>query len=304
MIDIAGLLSNDGFVMANKTLIRLYGTDCAVLVGELCAEYKYYSSRNQLETFDGKEYFYSTQENIYENTGISAYYQRSALAKLKEAGIVTVTKKGLPAKNYFCIDFDVLIKLFTVSTNSRAASERIDERPVNLNNIAINNNKKEETIISKDIIVPEKQVTEKDDFFGSISAKKTKKPNKYLEKINQCRDNCYSFTNNMEVQNLLIQYLELRLEIKDKPIYNVAQWNGILDKLSDLSKGDLETMKKIIKQSIEHGYASFYPLNSKQKFQQTSCEDNVKSDRMTEDDYIEQEQQIKKWKAEGKRVKF
>ena len=47
--------------------------------------------------------------------------------------------------------------------------------------------------------------------------------------------------------------------MKDKPIYGVAQWKGLLNKLETFQPQD---RRDIIKQSIELGYASFYELRS------------------------------------------
>ena len=85
MVDIISLLSTDGYIMCNKTLIRLYGSDCAILIGELCAEYNNYKITGELID----DSFYSTQENIENNTGINAYYQRKAFKVLQDEGIIT-----------------------------------------------------------------------------------------------------------------------------------------------------------------------------------------------------------------------
>ena len=129
MIDIISLLSADGFIVCNKQLIRLYGTDCAVLIGELCAEYNYYKMRGELLDDDS---FYSTQENIEDNTGINPYFQRKALKTLCDEGILTITKKGLPAKNYYKLNSQKLAEVFTA--HSRAELEGLVVQALNINN--------------------------------------------------------------------------------------------------------------------------------------------------------------------------
>ena len=97
------LLSGKGSINYNKTIAKLFGIDAAILLGELCFKYDYWSEQDRL-TEDG--YFYCTQEDIEEDTCLSPYQQREALKKL--AGIVYVSKRGLPAKNHFFIDTDAL----------------------------------------------------------------------------------------------------------------------------------------------------------------------------------------------------
>ena len=42
MNGISKLLSTDGFIQVNKTLIKKVGLHEAILIGELCAEYNYW----------------------------------------------------------------------------------------------------------------------------------------------------------------------------------------------------------------------------------------------------------------------
>lgn len=137
------LLATDGFITVNKTLIKAYGLNEAVIIGELCSEYNYWNEHNQLK--DDK--FYSSRENIEENTGLSKHLQRKALEHLIDEGIVEVYKEGMPATNYYKINFN---KLLTVFTTSGEWCEPQVVNGVNLNN-NINNKNKEKQSISKDI---------------------------------------------------------------------------------------------------------------------------------------------------------
>lgn len=73
----------------------------------------------------------------------------------------------------------------------------------------------------------------------------------------QCVDEIYTYTDNLLLQDKLTDYLALRLKMSDKKIYGVNQWRGIMNKLGEL-KGD---PVKIVNQSIEHGWATFYELD-------------------------------------------
>jgi hypothetical protein len=104
----------------------------------------------------------------------------------------------------------------------------------------------------------------KDDFLGS-NKRTTKKKEKSATRKQSLYEKCYSsicnFSNNAVIINLLDEYLKIRLAMKDKPIYGIAQWTSLLSKLIDLVGDNTEKQAEIIKQSIEHGWASFYPLS-------------------------------------------
>ena len=140
---VAKLLSTDGFIQVNKTLIKKVGLHEAILIGELCAEYNYWEERDML---DGG-YFYSTRDNIEENTGLSEHYQRKALSTLYELGIILIEKRGLPAKNYYKINFDTLLSIIEESSCQRRRQQ--DAESVNLNNNKQVKSKKEK-VVSKD----------------------------------------------------------------------------------------------------------------------------------------------------------
>lgn len=299
MIDIISLLSSDGYIMCNKTLIKMYGADCAILVGELCAEYNYYKSQNKLSEDDS---LYSTQENIEDNTGLNAYSQRKALKILAEANIIQVTKKGMPAKNYFYINQSQLLNIFTTSASNFKAQD--------LQNLNLNNNKeiriKENNIISKDIISDEPKKSDyeshmysKEDFLGSN--KKTRKPkNKNL--YSKCVDEISIFTQDANLYHLLCRYLTLRLQIKDKPIVGVNQWKGILNKLDDIiARNPGMSYESVVKQSIERGYASFYPITSSTFKKNTFSEGDGLSCEQATDTAEERKERLEK---QGRRSEF
>jgi hypothetical protein len=102
------LIASGNFISVNRDLIKVFGLETAILIGELASEYDYYSKRNELD--DGC--FYSTVKNIKENTGLSEYQQRQAFKILIEYGIVDIIKKGLPAKRYVRINEQVFLDVW------------------------------------------------------------------------------------------------------------------------------------------------------------------------------------------------
>lgn len=148
------LLSNTGYIMVNKTLIKKIGLHEALMLGELCSEYSYWKSTGKL---DEEGYFFSTRENIEENIGLSSFQQRKAMTTLKELGIIEEITKGLPAKNYYRIVESKIAEIMDnegvntkMSNNLTTGDKEIkqqDEKKFNTNknNITrINNNEDEE----------------------------------------------------------------------------------------------------------------------------------------------------------------
>jgi uncharacterized phage protein (TIGR02220 family) len=152
-MDIIDLLANNNYIIANKTIARLYGLDEAILLGELASEYKYWQTRDELQ--DG--WFYSTIENVKDNTTLSEKKQRTALLNLKAAGLVDVKLAGIPAKRYIKINTEQLWQILAnnLRQNGETSSAKLDELDApnwSTNNNNIKNNKNNNKNIYSSII--------------------------------------------------------------------------------------------------------------------------------------------------------
>ena len=90
--------------------------------------------------------------------------------------------------------------------------------------------------------------------------------------INCIDDFCSKYSEN-GLRDNLIKYLNLRLEMKDRPLYK-NMWKSLLAKLGKCyseSSGNVD-FKDIINQSIEKGYPTFYPITNNYKKQKA---DNI-----------------------------
>ena len=119
-MDILKLMASSNFIIVNRDLIKEFGTNGAILLGELASEYNYYHDNNRLSD-DGM--FFSTIENVENNTGLSRYQQKKAIDELKKKGVIDVELRGMPAKRYIRINTD---KLFCSSLEtSQQDSEKL-----------------------------------------------------------------------------------------------------------------------------------------------------------------------------------
>ena len=129
-MNVLQLLAQDNFITYNKSIAKEFGVNAAILLGALCSYQIYFQN----------EEFYKEQGKISEDTCLSEYEIQQALKILKQNELVIVTKKGLPAKNYYKINDNKLFELLTTSgQNFRPLEVEILDH-INNNN-TINKNK-------------------------------------------------------------------------------------------------------------------------------------------------------------------
>ena len=138
------LLSNTGYIIVNKEIIKKIGLHEAILLGELCSEYIYW--KKKYETVN--EFFYSTRENIEENTGLSAYQQRTAISNENEKSssenvIQQVVKKiNNKALNNFRTSYEEILQHDVKEVNINNNKNNNKENKIDgLFNFIINNKK-------------------------------------------------------------------------------------------------------------------------------------------------------------------
>ena len=164
------LLASSNYIILNKDLIRILGLHEAVLIGELCSEYLYWESTNQLVD---DEYFYATREKLEEKTCINARFQRIAMNNLVAKGILTIKRRGIPCQLYYKINENAIIECLQMAKNpvvhevkykddtlyatSNLLNEDQDNDKMNLNNNNINNKINNNNIHTQAKTLPEEQ---------------------------------------------------------------------------------------------------------------------------------------------------
>lgn len=225
------LIASSNFISVNKVLAKKIGLEESILLGELASEYTYWQRQGQLQ--DG--YFFSTIENIEENTTLNRYRQDKAMKTLKELELVNVVLKGIPAKRYITINEKKLKELLD---NNDAEDEQASLSNINnldseisaSNNNNINNNNNKNNI------------------------KKERKTN-YNAIIDE-------MVYDADIKDLLLEHIKMRA-MKKKPVTDKAL-RMLINKLYSLSS-DIEEQKKIIEQSIINCWDSFYQLKKEVK---------------------------------------
>lgn len=127
------LLGLNSYIQVNKTMIQKFGLHEAILISELYSERQYWRQQGVLR--DDK-WFFSTRENLEYNTGLTPYYQREAISNLMNIGILECKLMDTPAKKYYAIVDDKLLKALTACDETVS---QLDEK--GFNDIIINNKK-------------------------------------------------------------------------------------------------------------------------------------------------------------------
>lgn len=165
--------------------------------------------------------------------------------------------------------------------------------------VEINNNKvnKESNTKKENTKNNSKELLQNSNF--NFGKQKSKKENLFTKCVSLI--DTYDFSRREEIRKLLIEYLQFRLSVKDKPLY-INMWKGMLNKLCGLCENDIYLYEKVIKQSIERGYLSFYPVNDFNNSLDKPWEEGVKSDGYTDEEKRELEKREQEMIARGERV--
>lgn len=230
-MNVIGLISSSNFIVVNKSLAREIGLIESVVLGELASEYDHWKATGDLD--DG--YFYSTVDNLSENTTLSKYQQRSALDNLKAKGIIDVTVKGLPAKRYIKINEEQVEKLLknklskNSPTGSQVFSPTVGEKLDGINNKDKNKN-------------------------NNNSIKKERSASAPTENYDSIID---SETENEQLREAYREFVKMR-KIKKDPMTNHAL-KLLIGKVNKLSRGDEQCAKDLLDEAIISGWKSVYP---------------------------------------------
>ena len=137
------LLSSSAFIVLNKTLAKNLGLKETVLLADLISKEEYFIDKGMN---DG--WFFNTEANIQNDTTLTPYQQRKSIKTLKNHLIIETKRMGVPAKQYFKINEEQVVKFL----NNKSFS--------NLTTI----NKNKEIILNNKLSIKEKFLNDVDSF--------------------------------------------------------------------------------------------------------------------------------------------
>ena len=272
------LIASENYISVNKDLIKLLGLEEAIMLGELASEQYYWQKENRLVE---DAWFFSTIENIEENTGLSGHKQRKALKSLEDMGLIEQKIKGIPAKRYIRIIEKQVFNLFNSKllknlTTGCKKNEELDVKNFNGNKNNINNN----NIKINNNIVPE---DEKPDMENLYVDTKQQKNNNIINLYNEI---CYNLPSIKKItdkrKTALNKFAKEFTEDEIKQIFNLANSSEFLIGKNDRGwKADFDFILKPDKATaILEG-----------KYSNKTCEPKqptraLKVDTRTEEEYI------------------
>ena len=123
------LLSSTAFLVVNKELAKNIGLKETILLADLISKEEYFINNGMT---DG--WFFNTEDNIFKDTTLTPYQQRNALKTLKKNEIIETKRMGIPAKQYFKINEEQVIKFLNNKSSTNLTT-------INKNKEIILNNK-------------------------------------------------------------------------------------------------------------------------------------------------------------------
>jgi hypothetical protein len=249
---------SDDHLRVNKSILSMYGIDIALWIADISSRWNYFRKRN---TLDEEGFFFTTQREIRESSGLNFNKQTEIIKKLSEDKIIEIKRKGLPKTNHYKINILQLIKLINQSKikvqeacNTKhkeieiQSTRDLSDKPYNKNNGNKNNYNKK--ILSKDNIDCKSNL---DDNFSNSDFNKDSLTRKIKRSLSEPED--YS----KEVQSLFEFWQSLK-------IVNHKKSKSRNKALQDLDKTLQKYSEKEIKRSMQV-YKDFLndPYNRKTK---------------------------------------
>jgi len=111
------LLSSSAFLVLNKELARQIGLKESVLLADLISKEEYFIANGMT---DG--WFFNTEANIEQDTTLTPFQQRKCLKTLKKHQIVETKRRGVPAKQYFKINEQLVVKFLNNLSSTKCTT--------------------------------------------------------------------------------------------------------------------------------------------------------------------------------------
>lgn len=124
------IFSSDSYLVVNKNLLQELGPNLAIYICNIVDKYRYFKEVGQVQ--DDGSFVLSYEDQIVQ-TGMSKYDLRAAKIYFKEHGIIETYRQGMPAKEYFVVHINTLVKSLKCLTASRKQFKRHDIRTTNDN---------------------------------------------------------------------------------------------------------------------------------------------------------------------------
>ena len=98
-------LGSDPFLVVNKRLLMKFGPMKAIFISNLVDKYRYFLDSRMLDEDGG---FYLIHEDQQQQTGMNEDQIRRCKKELVSDGILHISRKGIPSKEFYHLNFELL----------------------------------------------------------------------------------------------------------------------------------------------------------------------------------------------------
>ena len=229
-------------VAFHRPFVTLTGSVNAALFLSQC----FYWSRRCATHEDGERWFYKTQADWEDETGLSRYEQESARKALRDRKILKEKRIGIPAKLYFSIDIENLKALFEADSRATKYAEKPHTGMLETNEQACGK--------------PANSSAENQQSITEITTETTAEITTETTKQARKQKSVFALPEglNLDAWDLWKRY---RTENNLKAYKPVALGEGAAaSKLITLAGGDLAAQMQIVKQSIDNQWQGLFAL--------------------------------------------
>lgn len=201
---------------------------------------------------------------------------RNKLAEFKNKGLITskivANTSGRGSRAYYTItELTTSLINDTVNATTSLQNDTVEgpHHSKMTSNIVLGEDKKLSNFINEISTAEQDDCSSKgyskeelrDEFLGSAKKTKRKRPISTRPTLfDKCVGEIDKYTDRPDLRDKLIQFLKIRLEVKDKP-FGIESWKGTLDKLDQIAKDTCVDYVILVQQSIDKGWLSFYPIS-------------------------------------------
>lgn len=111
---IADLLSQGGYFVINKKMMRAFGIRKTLVLGLILDKGQEYNFTH----------FYCTREYIRSITGMDVATITKAIAFWRDCGVITSVKEGIPSKTYYTVDTNALAATLSAAFDTTSSGEK------------------------------------------------------------------------------------------------------------------------------------------------------------------------------------
>ena len=106
--DILSKIFEANYTIVNHDMVKKFGLVQAYWLCEIISWMKHLRRKKRV---DENEWFFYTQKHIEKKIGLSTQIQNRVTKKFASLGIIEVERRGLPAKNYFRLNYEILVQV-------------------------------------------------------------------------------------------------------------------------------------------------------------------------------------------------